>query len=70
MIVNYGFKNDIDLPKALSLLREQGVDLNPMTTSYFLSRDIVTPTLGAAWRCGVKSCLPRCTTAPARRRSS
>ena len=53
VIVNYGFKNDYDLPKALSLLREQGVDLNPMTTSYFLSRDIVTPTLGvgmALWR--------------------
>jgi len=51
--VNYGFKNDPDLPKALSLLAGRGVDLNPMTTSYFLSRDIVTPTLGpdmVLWR--------------------
>lgn len=53
VIVNYGFKNDYDLPKALILLHDHGVDLNPMTTSYFLSRDIVTPTLGAGmalWR--------------------
>jgi len=53
VIVNYGFKNDPDLPKALSLLTGRGVDLNPMSTSYFLSRDIVTPTLGpdmALWR--------------------
>ena len=51
--VNYGFKNDPDLPKAMALLAGRGVDLNPMTTSYFLSRDIVTPTLGsglAMWR--------------------
>jgi K+ transporter len=53
VIVHYGFKNDPDLPRALSLLEGRGVDLNPMTTSYFLSRDIVTPTLGsgmAPWR--------------------
>ena len=51
--LNYGFKNDINLPKALGLLTGRGIDLNPMTTSYFLSRDIVTPTLGsglAMWR--------------------
>ncbi len=51
--LHYGFKNDPDLPKALSLLEGRGVDLNPMTTSYFLSRDIVAPTLGqgmAFWR--------------------
>ena len=51
--VNYGFKNDINLPKALGLLTGRGIDLNPMTTSYFLSRDIVTPTIGAGmamWR--------------------
>jgi KUP system potassium uptake protein len=53
VMVNYGFKNDPDLPKALDQLTGRGVDLNPMTTSYFLSRDIVTPTLGAGmafWR--------------------
>ncbi len=51
--VNYGFKNDYDLPRALLLMEGRGVDLSPMTTSYFLSRDIVTPTLGTGmslWR--------------------
>jgi KUP system potassium uptake protein len=53
VIVNYGFKNDPDLPKALLHMRGRGCDLEPMTTSYFLSRDIVTPTVGggmAQWR--------------------
>ncbi|OJV54356.1 MAG: potassium transporter Kup [Burkholderiales bacterium 68-10] len=53
VVVHHGFKNDPDLPKALELLAGRGIDLNPMTTSYFLSRDIVTPTLGsgmAFWR--------------------
>ena len=51
--VNYGFKDDPDLPKALQQIKDRGCDLNPMTTSYFLSRDIVVPTLGsgmAPWR--------------------
>ena len=51
--LHYGFKNDQDVPKALALLRGHGCDLDPMTTSYFLSRDVVTPTLGSGmspWR--------------------
>ncbi len=53
VIVNYGFKNDPDLPKALEQLKGRGVALDPMNTSYFLSRDIVIPSLGggmAFWR--------------------
>lgn len=53
VIVHYGFKNDPDLPRALELLRGHGCDLDPMSTSYFLSRDIVIPTMGggmAPWR--------------------
>ncbi|MFC5520071.1 potassium transporter Kup [Polaromonas jejuensis] len=53
VIVNYGFKNDLDLPKALQLMRGRGCELEAMTTSYFLSRDTVVPTIGsgmAAWR--------------------
>ncbi|MDP3700294.1 MAG: potassium transporter Kup [Hylemonella sp.] len=45
VIVHYGFKNDPDLPAALQQVRTQGCALNPMTTSYFLSRDIVIPTM-------------------------
>ncbi len=53
VIVNYGFKNDQDLPEALSAMRGRGCDVGPMTTSYFLSRDVVVPTIGsgmAPWR--------------------
>ena len=50
VVVHYGFKNDVDIPRALSHLSGRGIDLNPMTTSYFLSRDIVTPTLGVGMR--------------------
>ena len=53
VVIHYGFKNDPDVPKALSALRGRGCDLDPMTTSYFLSRDLVVPKLGdgmALWR--------------------
>ena len=51
--LNFGFKNDPDVPEALKLLEGRGVPLDEMSTSYFLSRDIVIPTLGAGmpmWR--------------------
>ena len=53
VVLNYGFKNDIDLPKALTQMKGRGCELEAMTTSYFLSRDTVVPTLGAGmagWR--------------------
>jgi KUP system potassium uptake protein len=53
VLINYGFKNDPDVPKALQQLKGRGVALDPMMTSYFLSRDTVVPTLGegmAQWR--------------------
>ncbi len=51
--LNFGFKNEPDVPEALKLLEGRGVPLPEMDTSYFLSRDVVTPTLGggmAFWR--------------------
>jgi len=51
--MSFGFKNDPDVPESLELLKLRGVALDPMDTSYFLSRDIVIPTLGhgmAMWR--------------------
>ena len=51
--LNFGFKNEPDVPQALSLLKTHGVVLEDMDTSYFLSRDIVIPTLGqgmSMWR--------------------
>jgi KUP system potassium uptake protein len=53
VIINYGFKNDPDLPKALQQIKGRGCELEAMTTSYFLSRDTVVPTIGggmATWR--------------------
>ncbi len=53
VVVHYGFKNDPDLPKALQQLKGRGCELDDMTTSYFLSRDTVIPTIGggmAQWR--------------------
>ena len=51
--LHFGFKNDPDVPEALQLLAGRGVPLDPMDTSYFLSRDTVIPTFGggmALWR--------------------
>ena len=51
--LNFGFKNDPDVPKALALMRGRGCELDRMSTSYFLSRDTIVPTLGqgmAPWR--------------------
>jgi KUP system potassium uptake protein len=46
VMLHFGFKNDPDVPEALKLLEGRGVPLDDMDTSYFLSRDIVIPTLG------------------------
>ena len=53
VVIHYGFKNEPDLPKALAALRGRGCELDPMLTSYFLSRDLVVPTISsgmAPWR--------------------
>ena len=51
--LHFGFKNEPDVPEALQLIAGRGVVLDDMETSYFLSRDIVIPTIGggmALWR--------------------
>jgi KUP system potassium uptake protein len=54
VIIHYGFKNDPDVPGALALLHTHGCPaVDAMTTSYFLSRDSIVPTVGggmATWR--------------------
>ena len=53
VVLHYGFKNDPDVPRALERIRGHGCEIDPMTTSYFLSRDSVVPTIGggmARWR--------------------
>jgi KUP system potassium uptake protein len=51
--IHYGFKDDPDVPGALTHLNGMGCEVSPMTTSYFLSRDSIVPTVGSgmsAWR--------------------
>jgi len=53
VVIHYGFKNDPDIPKALQQIKGHGCELDSMTTSYFLSRDTVVPTIDsgmAQWR--------------------
>ena len=50
--LRFGFKDRVDVPAALAAIG-QGIEIDPMTTSYFLSRATVVPTFGkgmAAWR--------------------
>ena len=51
--LNFGFKNDFDIPLALEALNSEGIALDPMTTSFFLSRSTVVAKKGSgitAWR--------------------
>jgi KUP system potassium uptake protein len=53
VVIHYGFKDDPDVPGALTHLKGMGCEINPMSTSYFLSRDSIVPTVGggmAQWR--------------------
>ncbi|MBT9506389.1 potassium transporter Kup [Rhodoferax sp.] len=53
VVIHYGFKNDPNIPKALQQIKGRGCELEDMTTSYFLSRDTVVPTIGSGmshWR--------------------
>jgi len=53
IMLHFGFKNEPDVPEALKLVRHHRVVIDDMETSYFLSRDIVIPTIGsgmAPWR--------------------
>jgi KUP system potassium uptake protein len=53
VVIHYGFKDNPDVPGALAQLRGMGCDVSPMTTSYFLSRDSIVPTIGSGmsqWR--------------------
>ena len=53
VVIHYGFKDDPDVPGALENLKGMGCEITPMSTSYFLSRDSIVPTVGggmAQWR--------------------
>jgi KUP system potassium uptake protein len=53
VIVQYGFKDEADIPAALALCGKAGLSLNMMDTSFFLGRETLIPKLGsdmAYWR--------------------
>lgn len=53
VVLHFGFKDDPDVPAALTLLTAQGLVLEPMQTSYFLSRATLLPAVKpgmALWR--------------------
>jgi KUP system potassium uptake protein len=53
MTVRYGFKDEPDLPRALELAKDKGMEFHLMETSFFLSRQTLVPTQApgmALWR--------------------
>ena len=53
VIVQYGFKDEPDIPAALAQCAEAGLDVDMMDTSFFLGRETLIPKLGsemAYWR--------------------
>jgi len=53
LTVQYGFKDEPDIPQALSLCAEQGLTIDMMETSFFLGRATLIPKVGsgmALWR--------------------
>ena len=51
--IHFGFMDAPDVPAALEWCTEQGLDMEPMTTSFFLGRETVMPRVGTAmpyWR--------------------
>lgn len=53
LTLRYGFMENPDIPNALGDCKLPGVEIDPFTTSFFLSREIVVPTSGgqmSKWR--------------------
>jgi KUP system potassium uptake protein len=59
--VRFGFREEPDLPAALALAASQGLDIDPMTTTYFIARSVVQDRPGelSAWRCALYAWMTR-----------
>ncbi|MHB1099482.1 MAG: potassium transporter Kup [Burkholderiales bacterium] len=60
--LRYGFMDKPDIPLALSACRIAGVEIDPFTVSYFVSRETIVPSSGgkmAVWREGLFQFLSR-----------
>ena len=53
VVIQYGFKDEPDIPVALSHCADSGLEFSPLETSYFIGRETLIPRLGsemAFWR--------------------
>jgi hypothetical protein len=53
VVIQYGFKDEPDMPAALSHCADAGLAFSPLETSYFIGRETLIPRLGsemAFWR--------------------
>ncbi len=60
--VFYGFKDERDIPHALQLCMAQGLEINPMETSYFIARQTVVASPGKGmvlWREAIYATMAR-----------
>ncbi|WP_051937802.1 potassium transporter Kup [Ferriphaselus sp. R-1] len=59
--VRFGFREEPDIPQALSLASKLGLEIEAMSTSYFVARSVIVDGPGALprWRCNLFSWLTR-----------
>ncbi len=59
--LRYGFREEVDIPVALQGLTAHGIELEAMSTTYFIARSNVADGPGgmAAWRCALFSWMTR-----------
>jgi KUP system potassium uptake protein len=59
--LHYGFRETPDIPAALARAAEMGVDIDPMTTTYFIARSVIQDGPGelSSWRCSLYSWMTR-----------
>jgi KUP system potassium uptake protein len=53
VVVQYGFKDEPDIPEALQLCANSGLEFNALETSYFIGRETLIPKMNSEmpfWR--------------------
>jgi KUP system potassium uptake protein len=62
MQLYFGFKNRLDIPKALRVCKDDGLEFNMLETSFFASRETLVPIPGegmAMWRARLFAAMSR-----------
>jgi KUP system potassium uptake protein len=59
--LRFGFRQEVDIPAALANLAAHGLEIEPMSTTYFIARSSVVDGPGgmSAWRCALFSWMTR-----------